>query len=66
MSSGIPEIGVHARNPDFLALARAYGAGAVRADSLATLGAALEEALAARGPTLIEIREDMPDLAELA
>ena len=63
---GIPEIGVHARNPDFLALARAYGAGAVRADSLATLGAALEEALAARGPTLIEIREDMPDLAELA
>ncbi|MBE9557984.1 MAG: hypothetical protein IMF08_14090 [Proteobacteria bacterium] len=62
---GIPEVGVHARNPDFLALARAYGADAVRADSLATLAEALKEALAANGPTLIEIREDMPELAAM-
>ena len=62
---GIPEIGVHARNPDFLALARAYGADAVRADSLAALAGALEDALAANKPTLIEIREDMPELAKI-
>ena len=59
---GIPEVGVHARNPDFLALARAYGADAVRAESLTSLAGALEQALAADGPTLIEIREDMPEL----
>jgi 5-guanidino-2-oxopentanoate decarboxylase len=63
---GIPEVGVHARNPDFLALARAYGANAVRADSLDSLAGALEKALAANGPTLIEIREDMPELAKMA
>jgi 5-guanidino-2-oxopentanoate decarboxylase len=62
---GIPPVGVHARNPDFLALARAYGAEAVRVDSLASLADALEQALAAKGPTLIEIREDMPELAEM-
>ena len=60
---GNPEVGVHARNPDFLALARAYGAEAVRADSLAGLADALKKALAALGPTLIEIREDMPELS---
>jgi 5-guanidino-2-oxopentanoate decarboxylase len=59
---GIPAVGVHARNPDFLALARAYGADAVRAESLSSLASAIEQALAAGGPTLIEIREDMPDL----
>lgn len=62
---GISEVGVHARNPDFLALARAYGADAVRADSLDGLADALETALAAAGPTLIEIREDMPELAKM-
>jgi 5-guanidino-2-oxopentanoate decarboxylase len=63
IEQGIPEVGVHARNPDFLALARAYGAKAVRAYSLAGLAGALEKALAAKGPTLIEIREDMSELA---
>ena len=62
---GTPAIGVHARNPDFLALARAYGADAVRADSLSALGETLKKALKAKGPTLIEIREDMPELAEM-
>ena len=62
---GIPAIGVHARNPDFLTLARAYGADAVLADSLSALAGALERALAASGPTLIEIREDMPELVEI-
>jgi 5-guanidino-2-oxopentanoate decarboxylase len=59
----IPEVGVYARNPDFLALARAYGADAVRADSLADLAGALDRALDAGGPTLIEIREDMTELS---
>ncbi len=66
VEQGIPEIGVHARNPDFLALARAYGAEAVRADSLAALADALQSALVANGPTLIEIREDMTDLETIA
>jgi 5-guanidino-2-oxopentanoate decarboxylase len=62
----IPPVGVHARNPDFLALARAYDAGAVRAGSLDELHDAMKEAVSAKGPTLIEIREDMPDLADIA
>lgn len=61
----IPPVGVHARNPDFLALARAYGAEAVRVDNLESLADMLATALAAKGPTLIEIREDMPDLAKM-
>jgi len=66
VEQGIPEIGVHARNPDFLALARAYGANAVRADSLSALADALQFALAANGPTLIEIREDMTELEKIS
>jgi len=60
---GIPEIGVQAHNPDFLALARAYGAAAVRADGLMSLADALGEAFEAEGPTVIEVREDMAGLA---
>jgi len=37
----------------------------VRADSLSALGETLKKALKAKGPTLIEIREDMPELAEM-
>ncbi|SMX43823.1 thiamine pyrophosphate-binding protein [Maliponia aquimaris] len=46
---------VVARNPDFLALARAYGAGAVEPASLAGLQRALTAAFAAEGPTLIRM-----------
>jgi acetolactate synthase-1/2/3 large subunit/5-guanidino-2-oxopentanoate decarboxylase len=46
---------VVARNPDFLALARAYGAGAVEPVSLQALQQVVIEALAAGGPTLIRI-----------
>ena len=60
---GIPEIGVRPKNPDFMALAAAFGCRAVRPESLAQLGAALSEALAAAGPTLIELRPDVPDFA---
>ena len=43
------------RNPDFLALARAYGAGAEEPDSLAALQEAVTEAFKADHPTLIRM-----------
>jgi thiamine pyrophosphate-dependent acetolactate synthase large subunit-like protein len=55
---GIPEIGVKPRNPDYLAMARAFGANAVRAESTTALGEALQAAFKAGGPTLIEVRQD--------
>jgi 5-guanidino-2-oxopentanoate decarboxylase len=51
--AGIGLVGVIARNPDFLALARACGAHAVRADAH-SLAPALHAALEHPGPTLIE------------
>jgi thiamine pyrophosphate-dependent acetolactate synthase large subunit-like protein len=60
---GIPEIGVKPRNPDYLALARAFGASAVRADSAGSLQDALSGAFQAGGPTLIEVRQDAAWLA---
>jgi 5-guanidino-2-oxopentanoate decarboxylase len=59
----IPELGVRQRNPDYLALARAFGAEAVRPDSLPALQAAIGAAFSAKGPTLIEVREDAPFLS---
>ena len=44
------------RNPDFLALARAYGAGAVEPGSLDDLCSAARAAFSAPGPTLIRVR----------
>ena len=57
LAADIPSIGVVARNPDFLGLARAYGAQAVRSSSASQLTAALTDALALRGPTVIEVDE---------
>lgn len=62
VARGIPEIGVKPRNPDFLALAKAFGAKAVRPRSLAALRASLSRAFRADGPTVIEVREDAPFL----
>jgi 5-guanidino-2-oxopentanoate decarboxylase len=59
----IPELGVRQRNPDYLALARAFGADAVQPGSLAALTEAIGTAFSAKGPTLIEIREDAPFLS---
>ena len=59
---GIPEIGVKPRNPDYLALAKAFGCNAVRPQSLAELEAALRTAFEADRPTLIEVRQDSPFL----
>jgi thiamine pyrophosphate-dependent acetolactate synthase large subunit-like protein len=59
---GIAQIGVRQRNPDYLALALAFGCDAVRPDSLPGLHDALSKAFTASRPTLIEVREDSPFL----
>jgi thiamine pyrophosphate-dependent acetolactate synthase large subunit-like protein len=56
-ATGIPPIGVVARNPDFVALAQACGAQGRRVRCSAELTAALVAALQRRGPTLIEVNE---------
>ena len=48
-------LGTRLRNPDFVALARSYGARGARADGAHELEAALGDALAADAPTLIEV-----------
>lgn len=54
---GIPQIGVAPHNPDFIALAKAFGANATRPASLRDVGDAVRDALRADRPTLIEIDE---------
>jgi acetolactate synthase-1/2/3 large subunit len=51
-------IGTSLKNPDFAALARAYGAAAFSVTRTAEFAPAFEEALRARGPALIHIRVD--------
>ncbi|MCP1169802.1 thiamine pyrophosphate-dependent enzyme, partial [Limimaricola sp. ASW11-118] len=50
---------VHQRNPDFCALARAWGAGAETPESLDAIAPALERAFAADAPTLIRLTPDL-------
>lgn len=54
----IPAIGVNPRNPDFVALAKAFGCHAVQPDSLTTLESAVSRAISANRPTLIEVKQD--------
>jgi 5-guanidino-2-oxopentanoate decarboxylase len=54
IAAGIRELGVVARNPDFVELARACGAAGVRVHDAAALTEALRAALYHAGPTLIE------------
>jgi len=54
IAADIPPTGVIARNPDFVALARACGAAAMRARNAAALTDAIRVALSHSGPTLIE------------
>ena len=48
-------IGVELANPDFVQFARSFGAEGVRVHGSAALEAALQRALRAKGPTLIEV-----------
>jgi acetolactate synthase-1/2/3 large subunit len=50
-------------NPDFVALARAYGLGAWRVAATADFGAALEAARAHSGPSLIELVTSVNDIS---
>jgi len=49
-------LGAELRNPDFVKLADSFGALALRADTPAELQGALEKALAAGRPVVIEVR----------
>jgi 5-guanidino-2-oxopentanoate decarboxylase len=62
VSKGIQPSAVTLRNPDFQALARAYGCSAELPASLDALRAAIARALKAKGPTLIEMR---PSIAKI-
>jgi 5-guanidino-2-oxopentanoate decarboxylase len=55
VAAGIAQLGVIARNPDFVALALACGAQSCRVHQPAALTAAIRAALNYAGPTLIEV-----------
>lgn len=59
LSSQIAPNAVVARNPDFCALARAFGAKACKPGDIGQLQAAIKAALSADGPTLIHITPDV-------
>ena len=59
VNKGIQPNAVTLRNPDFQALARAYGLAAEKPASLKALAAAIKTALAAEVPTLIEMTPRM-------
>ena len=50
--------GTDLRNPDFAALARAYGASGETIESTADFAPAFERALAHQGPTLLHVKVD--------
>jgi thiamine pyrophosphate-dependent acetolactate synthase large subunit-like protein len=61
---GIPRIGLEPKSPDFVQLAQSVGCHGVRAASAEHLAQSLREALGADRPTLIEVRQDSPWLAQ--
>jgi 5-guanidino-2-oxopentanoate decarboxylase len=54
---GIPPTGVDLTNPDFVMLANAFGCHGTRPDSLDAFETAVDEALRAQTPTLIEVQQ---------
>jgi 5-guanidino-2-oxopentanoate decarboxylase len=61
VNKGIQPNAVTLRNPDFQGLARAYGCGAEKPESLKALSRAIAAALRADGPTVIEMTPRMVD-----
>lgn len=53
-------------NPDFVSLAKSYGAYATRVETTDAFAPALENALASNGPAVIELATDIEALAPLA
>lgn len=56
----MPRLGVEPATPNFVALAKSFGANGVCVDSAAQLGSAILNAYQATGPTLIEVQQDSP------
>jgi len=52
---GLPEHSITLRNPDFAAIATACGGMGIRVETPDAIGPALEEALAARKPSIIDV-----------
>ena len=61
---GIPTIGVNQLNPDYIAVAKAFGCKTAQPRSLTEFEQAMRDAFAADRPTLIEMREDASFLAQ--
>src|SRR5262249_35115743 len=59
------ETGVAFGNPDFVTLAEAFGCAGYRVDSARSLGAALADALARPGPSVIDVPVDYRENAKL-
>jgi acetolactate synthase-1/2/3 large subunit len=59
-------IGTDLRNPDFVALARAYGAEGTLVQHTREFAPALERALAARVPSVLELRVDPENVSTRA
>ncbi|MEM1232773.1 MAG: 5-guanidino-2-oxopentanoate decarboxylase [Pseudomonadota bacterium] len=59
VAAQIPPNAVIARNPDFVALAKAYGANGVAPQTLPEMQDATRAAFDAKGPTLIHVRSDI-------
>ena len=59
VNKGIQPNAVTLKNPDFQMLAKSYGCRAEKPESLRALAAAIKAALAAEGPTLIEMTPRM-------
>lgn len=57
LTRGIPPIGVQGMNPDFIMLAKAFGARGVRPKSVGELESAVADGLEANVPTIIELVE---------
>ncbi len=54
----IPATQVHQHNPDFIALAKAYGCDALIADTKEVFVQSIQESFVKQKPTLIEVRQD--------
>jgi pyruvate dehydrogenase (quinone) len=57
-AAGLPHYGVELKNPDFAALAQAVGLKGVRVEDPADVRPALEQALAFKGPVLVDVVTD--------
>jgi pyruvate dehydrogenase (quinone) len=57
-TAGLPHYGCELKNPDFAALARAVGLVGLRVEDPAEVRPALQQALAAKGPALVDVVTD--------